>query len=589
MNATFPFDPAISICSPAPLGTRFDIGGCYNRTLGCSFFPKVPIYQCTEYCGSAFGYYELSDVLETFITWVIPLFALLANMDVAESTLVTLSLDWPRASKILNHCLPRWLRNFIKSLLPKHFVFSVQLANPIGTIWSLADKLDLGQRLWDHFNKEELYNALHLGDAKRDGARRDKVRRDIANLCYCLDDFGYEKFEGRVNRLFDLLKMEGEISRRVYKHVKKTSHSLALIRIRNTRRTTVAVLVYGGAVVTSVLASTTSNGLDYALPHTIALRELCFFVLAQVILSSAAGGWPQQWTPQEIMRNFATQIRNIEAGLGKEGTQILWKDLGKEEITLWDGGSYVFRPQKKIYPSLVNVDRNKFSCENGSRWRLFLPCMAWFMVIFAFTVSFTMSFLTPTTGIGGRGLAEILYITVWSVNFIGEYCMTQRIHDRIGYINHIHRRRLFMLIWLKDGIISLLVLLFFFLPFIGKPYSSAVIRSVTLLFANLRPGWYNSCKSWSAWFSRWNSAYLDLNIAKTESWLLFRVYLVGAIVGSVAQVLMALFIIYIRGKAIGLSQRSNKENRKELCRDVGGSTVIKEQGEQHDHSRPLLP
>jgi hypothetical protein len=67
------------------------------------------------------------------------------------------------------------------------------------------------------------------------------------------------------------------------------------------------------------------------------------------------------------------------------------------------------------------------------------------------------------------------------------------------------------------------------------------------------------------------------------------VYLVGAIVGSVAQVLMALFIIYIRGKTIGLSQRSNKENRKQLCGDVGRSTVIKEQGEQHGHSRPLLP
>jgi hypothetical protein len=567
MNTTFPFDPAI--CLPAPPGARFDIGGCYNRTLGCSFFPKVPIDQCTQYCGGAFGYYELSDVFQTFITWVIPLFALLANMDFAQSTLITL-LDWPMASKILNHRSLRWLWNPIKSQLPKHFVWSVQLANPIGTIWSLADKLDLGQRLWDHFDNKELYDALHLGDAER-----DKVCRDIANLCYCLDDFGYEKFESRVDRLFKLLRMKKE-GESVRKLVQKTSRSLALIRIRNTRRTTVAVLVYGGAVVTSVLASTTSNGLDYALPHTIALRELCFFVLAQVILSSAVGGWPQQWTPQEIMQNFATQIRGVEAGLKKKGEPILWEDLGDEEIALWDGGSYVFRPQKRIYSSEV---RNEFSCINGSQRRLFLPCMALFMVIFAFAVSFTMSFLTPTTGIGGRGLAEILYITVWSVNFIGEYCMTQGIRDR---------RRLFMLIWLKEGIVSLLVLVFFFLPFIGKPYSSAAMRSVTPLFANLRPGWYNSCKSWSAWFSRWNSAYLDLNIAKTESWLLFRVYLVGAIVGSMAQVLMALFIIYVKRKAIGLSQRSNKENRSDLCSNVRGSTVIKEKRDQDGHSELFL-
>jgi hypothetical protein len=456
----------------------------------------------------------------------------------------------------------------------------VQLANPIGTIWSLADKLDLGQRLWDHFDNDKLY-ALHLGDAEN-----DRARRDIANLCYCLDDFGYEKFESRVDRLFKLLRMKKE-GESVRKLVQKTSRSLALIRIRNTRRTTVAVLVYGGAVVTSVLASTTSNGLDYSLPHTIALRELCFFVLAQVILSSAAGGWPQQWAPQDIMRKFATQICNIEAELkGKEAKAVwkdlrgeaivVWKDLRGEEIALWDGGSYVFQLQKKFHSSSVNGDQNQFSCENGS-W--FLPCMAGFMVLFAFAVSFTMSFLTPTTGIGGRGLAEILYITVWSVNFIGEYCMTQGIRDR---------RRLFMLIWLKDGIVSLLVLVFFFLPFIGKPYSSAAMRSVTPLFANLRPGWYNSCMSWSAWFSRWNSAYLDLNIAKTESWLLFRVYLVGAIVGSMAQVLMALFIIYVKRKAIGLSQRSNKENRSDLCSNVRGSTVIKEKRDQDGHSELFL-
>ena len=178
------------------------------------------------------------------------------------------------------------------------------------------------------------------------------------------------------------------------------------------------------------------------------------------------------------------------------------------------------------------------------------------MVISAFAVSFTISCLTPTTGIGGRGLAEILYIAVWAANFFGECLMTWWINDR---------KQLFRLIWLKDGIISLLVLLFFFLPFIGKPCSSAVMRSIT--FANLRPGWFNSCRSWSAWFSWYSNAYLDLNIAAMESWLAFRLYLSGVIVGSVVQVTMALFIVYLKRKAIDLSQRSSKENR-ELCEEV---------------------
>jgi hypothetical protein len=62
-----------------------------------------------------------------------------------------------------------------------------------------------------------------------------------------------------------------------------------------------------------------------------------------------------------------------------------------------------------------------------------------------------------------------------------------------------------------------------------------------------------------------------------------------SIVGSVAQVAMALFIIYIRRKAIGLSQRSNEENRTELSRVMRGSTAVGEQGDQDGHSVPLLP
>src|SRR5262245_9851852 len=112
MNTTLPSDPPLFICSQAIPGTRFDISGCYNRTIVCYFFSEVLIDKCDEYCGSSFGYYEISDVIETFITWVIPLFALLAIMDFAKSTLTTLDFN------ILNHRLLRWLWIPIKSQLP---------------------------------------------------------------------------------------------------------------------------------------------------------------------------------------------------------------------------------------------------------------------------------------------------------------------------------------------------------------------------------------------------------------------------------------------------------------------------------------
>ena len=444
-----PLNFTLSACFPAPPGTRFDIGACYNRTRGCSFFPKVPIDVCEDYCGGTFGYYDLSGVFAALTAWVIPLFALLANMHFADSTLE--GLEWSWAPKVLSQ---RWLKrpwNVIKSQLPKHFVCAVQLANPVSTIWSLAVKLDVGQQLWNYCNERRLPELNAEG------------RRNVANICYCLDDFGHKEFEDRVNRLIQLLN-NPTTSRNVYKYVEKASGALAFARTRNTRHTIFAILVYIGIAISTLLASTTSSGLDYSQPHTIALRELCFFILAQVILSSATGAWSQQRAPQTIIPAFARQIRKIEKR--RDGQPGLWEQLAVERIALWDGGSYIFRPQK----SKKSHARNDggFSCENFSSRHLRLLGTAFFIVIFAFAMSFTISYATPTKGIGGRGLAEILYLICWTVNFLIDLWMTHKIRD-----DESGRKRLFVLIWAKDAIISLFILLFFFLPFIGKPYFRA--------------------------------------------------------------------------------------------------------------------
>src|SRR6266480_6341811 len=160
-----------SNCSLAPPGARFNIAACYNRTVGCSFFPNVPIEQCEAYCGTSFGYRNPLDVLGAFTTWVIPLFGLVANMHFAESTLHGLVGDQRARSSITKNRSLQWL-------LPKHFVFSVQLANPIGTIWSLADKVYLSQYLWNRCERIE-DDTLDIGH----GAN---ARRDIANVCNAL-------------------------------------------------------------------------------------------------------------------------------------------------------------------------------------------------------------------------------------------------------------------------------------------------------------------------------------------------------------------------------------------------------------------
>ena len=462
MNTTISLDPASFLCLPAPPGTRFDFGDCYIRTRGCDFFPILPYDKCEEFCGDKFGYYDIAGVFGALTAWVIPLFALLANMHFTEAALE--GLQWRWASRNFNH---RWLRplwNITKLQLPKHFVCSVQLANPIGTIWSLGIKLSFGQRLWEYCNSSGL---LHLDS---------EGRRDVANLGYCLEDFGLQHFEARFNRLIQLLNNQtitqsgGTVSEVVFEYIQETSRNLAFVRIRNTRLTICAVLVYGGMAIATLLTSTTSSGLDYSLPHTVALRELCFFILAQVILSSAAGTWSQQQAPQTAMRTFATRILEIERELKTNGQPELWEDLTTKKMALYDGGCYVFRTEK--------IKRRRARSNGGfsvrsSNWGLL--AMAWVIVTFAFMVSFVISYSTPTKGIGGRGLAEILYFVTWIINFFAEVLMTRRVRDDD------HRKRIFMRIWVKDGIISLLVLLFFFLPFIGKLYPAAVIQSITSL------------------------------------------------------------------------------------------------------------
>lgn len=81
-----------------------------------------------------------------------------------------------------------------------------------------------------------------------------------------------------------------------------------------------------------------------------------------------------------------------------------------------------------------------------------------------------------------------------------------------------------------------------------------------------------------------------------ESWLAFRLYLSGVIVGSVVQVTMALFIVYLKQKAIGLSQRSSKETesyvKKSGMQNMTGVLRRRSPASQRGHDLaldPLLP
>lgn len=377
-------------CQP---DATFDIAACIDRARDCSFYPKIPYNLVELYCGSGYGHYDVSNVSAALTGWVIPLFGLLANMHFTDSTLD--GLEWHRVYRTLNSRGFRGSWRIVKSQLPKYFECAEQPANPISTNWSLATKLYLRRQLQNCCNEHRLPGLGAQGRSK------------VATICDCFDEFGHEEFEDLVNRLVQLCKTEsklrtsGKVSQVVRDYVSKASRKLEVIRIRNTRRAAFAILVYIAEAISTLLASMASSGLDFSIPHTIALRVLCFLSFSQVILSSGLGAWSRQAVSQAIIQELASKIHEIEMSLDPNQAD-LWSYLAKEEIKLWDGGSYVFRPQKstKMRPR----DLDEFSCKYLSLQHCELLAIAFFMVIVAFAVSFIVSYLTPTRGIGGRAL-----------------------------------------------------------------------------------------------------------------------------------------------------------------------------------------
>ena len=319
-----------------------------------------------------------------------------------------------------------------------------QYADPIGTISSLASKLALGSNLYESVQRLDL-TALKLPSG-------EEVRaiRDISNILYCMDDFGSDELQERVGRVLRLLASHG---RALYPDIRTASRHLSQARVRNTLSSYMAIVVYIGAAFSALLKSNNSTQLDYAQPHTIALRVLCYFLLLQIILGSAAGGWSERWRLQFIMAELGERFHEYDPTFG-------WLDLGTQQVLPWNGGIYCFRPHEGLFYRWKSTHTfSKISIVDSCRRHTLKLALAILAVWTTFTISFMMSWLTPTRGLGGRGVAEISYVALWTTNFLINECIG-------GHVKN--RKRLFFLIWAKDTIISLLVVLFFFLPFIGK-------------------------------------------------------------------------------------------------------------------------
>ena len=312
-------------------------------------------------------------------------------------------------------------------LTAAHFV-----GNPIDAIWSLLAKLDAGRRIRNRC-KDEL---------------RHEKGWVYATILVALDDFGFgDRFEDR----FQQLKSIALSNKRDAKQAcRRAAIDLTAPRVNNTRRALLAVSAYFATVTSAFGRAGFSDNVQMTLPHLIALRELFYWLIPVVVLSAKTGGFPSEWTSLSVLTDL------------QEKTGL---DFSLRRLEPWTGGVYSWRPIKDNSQSI-----------SGSRdqrcWALL--GLSLLCVTGAAATSFTMSYLTPTRGIGPRGVVELCYTSAWIFNAMVAYIVElPRRRAQSG------KKRWLLLVTLLDIPIALSTVLVLFLAFQGKPYLLATLEGDT--------------------------------------------------------------------------------------------------------------
>lgn len=217
------------------------------------------------------------------------------------------------------------------------------LGDPIDTIWSLLDKLALARRthIWiqNRINFEPAIrraqrhlsvqnsasfivtssgnsvpaDQLMQSDLKgiestepRPGVHREDLKH-LEVICFALDDFDpryrvtSKGIPGGVfaRKLVNFIqddRLSEEDREDILISCNHASTMLSQTRVKSARRSLLAVVAYAYPLFTSVASGDASASAPVHFPHTIALRELYYWLLPAITLSSAAGAFPTHWT-----------------------------------------------------------------------------------------------------------------------------------------------------------------------------------------------------------------------------------------------------------------------------------------------------
>lgn len=319
---------------------------------------SVSLEACYLLAGRKFGFYSYQTALEGITSWVIPLLVLVGNLN-----------------------YPKFQRYKVWNELS---IVAHVLGNPVDALWGLLTKLDAERRIGRRCRKEF----------------EDIVPKEdvwiFQTILIALDDFGFSKgFESHLKLLKEVVNAanrapgstDEEIKsiQQAWQGCRRAAVDLATYRVNNTGRALLAILSYCAAVASKLILAN-SGDIPPHLPHMIALRAIMYWLGPMLILSAKAGGYPSEWTSVGILRDLEHRLNRPHA-------------FGIQALTPWNGGNYTWQPRNK----------------KGARsWFLFSLSIA--SVTGACATSFTISFLTPTRGVGARGVAELSFLGWWLLN-----------------------------------------------------------------------------------------------------------------------------------------------------------------------------
>jgi hypothetical protein len=399
------------------LGRRFDsIDKCRARvidanattpTLNLTFMLTLP--QCYEYCGTGYGTYDIWSVISALSSWVIPLFLLLNNVTYARISSSVFDIGKVSLGPLGNPIA----------------VISHLLANPIDFLWSLSLKLDVGHQI-----KKRCYKIPELSNIEK---------KDLSSICFALEDF-----ENGIHVDTLLEPLEDDFSRimhykAIYNILGPAAFDLAGARKHNKLHSTLAILIYGKEVFEALINARLDGTFPYHMPHTLALRQIYYWLFLAVILSSATGGFANQWTSHVILTRFLAERRAaLESEMVKmaESSEV-FEGLALPEITGSQEGVQWLKPRENIYgdDDIVLSPLNPWDGGNYS-WRhpkddvseksMFLLCVVLTAVAFPVVSAFLISWFVPTVGLGDRGILELSFAGLWLFNWalthvVGKY------------------------------------------------------------------------------------------------------------------------------------------------------------------------